>query len=213
MSTRSIIMIVGKGNYNDERSVRIYRHSDGYPSSVLPLIAVVLSKANEQCEADNRRYNSGKPRVPIVEQVVGLLIGASTDTYGMSVRIDEGEDGKPAIYFEKFKVKHLGNQYDLEWVYVVDLNSDSVKVYGGGYSGESPQHTYRKGLVDPLSYADQLKKEFQEQERQEIKKAIALIKGTGFTLNPKRKRSAKKDIFRTEGLGEIAAVFPLKAAA
>lgn len=212
MSTRSIIVVTGRGNYSGDRTIRLYKHSDGYPTGNLPLIAEALTKAKEQCDAENKRFESSKPKTPIVDQVVGLLIGASSDVYGMGARIDDEDEGKLAIYSEKLKPKHLGNQWDLEWIYIVDLNSNAVKIYGGGYTGQSPQHAYRKGMVDPMGYADQLKSEYQDRERQEIQSAINAIKASGFKVNSKRKRSAKVSI-GSGGTGFADSVIPLKAVA
>lgn len=37
MSTRSIILVKGKGRYC-ENVIRLYKHSDGYPTANLPII-------------------------------------------------------------------------------------------------------------------------------------------------------------------------------
>lgn len=216
MSTHGIILVTGKTHYGHDKTIRIYKHCDSYPSGNLLLIAEALAKAKQQCDEHNESFKSSKPLLPTVDQVVGLIIGAATGVFGMGARIDtEGDqDEKAAIYNEKFKQKHLGNQWDLEWLYIVNLDDNSVKVYGGGYSGESPQHLYKKGTVDPLSYAEQLKKEYQQQERIEIQNEVTSIETAGFKMNPKRKRTPKKNVVQTQGhIGEVATVIPIKAAA
>lgn len=209
MSTRSIIIVTGKDLYENDRTVRLYKHSDGYPTGNLPLIYEALSKAKSQCDVDFERFKT-KRRIPNVDQVVGILIGAATDVYGMGMRIDACDEDA-ATYSEKFKPKHLGCQGDLEWIYVVNLTDFTVKVYGGGYSGELPQYTYKNGVVDPLQYADQLYPEYQDSERKEIQDGINSIESLGFKVNPKRQRTTKSK--PSSASVTIATVIPLKAAA
>lgn len=47
MSTRSIILVTGKDSYRGEKTVRLYKHSDGYPTGNLPIIADALKQANK----------------------------------------------------------------------------------------------------------------------------------------------------------------------
>ncbi len=210
MSTRSIIVVTGRDLYDQDQTVRLYKHSDGYPTGVLPLISEALSKAREQCDADFERFKH-KRRLPNVDQVVGILIGAATDVYGMGIRIDACDEDS-AIYAEKFESKHLGCQGDLEWIYLVNLNDSTVKVYGGGYTGELPQKTYKIGTVDPLKYVDGLYPEYQASERCEIQEAISGIEALGFKVNPKRRHKAKSSKARQSGSSNSVVVIPIKAA-
>jgi hypothetical protein len=195
MSTRSIIVVTGKTSYNQDSTVRIYRHQDGYPTENLALIGSALKIALEQCSEYNSKFNQASdPRQPIVDQVVGLLLGASTWVYGMAARIDD-DDGEKAVYSASLKPEYFGNQGDLEWVYVVDLNEKTVNVYGGDYS--DPQDHLSRGVVDPTSYAKQLREEFQEREASEINAAMKSVTELSFTINggsndpnPKRKLKA-----------------------
>lgn len=73
MSTRSIIVITGEAKYNQSSTVRIYKHSDGYPTGVLPIIGKTIKAAQAQCDDYNARFvtDTSKPLSPIVEQVMG----------------------------------------------------------------------------------------------------------------------------------------------
>jgi hypothetical protein len=213
MSTRSIILITGDGKHGTAQTIRLYKHSDGYPTGNLPIIAEALSKAKEQCKETNQRFQTDNPRIPSVEQVTGVLIGLATDSYGMGARLDDDGDGKTAFYNEKFKPKHLGRQGDLEWVYVVNLDNNTVKVFGGGYTGDGPQRAFKKGVVDPREYANQLKEEYQESELKAIDESIQAIEATGFKLNPKRKSRKKNKPAEVEPHEITHIVVPLKATA
>ncbi len=177
MSTRSIIVVTGKGRYNEE-TTRLYKHSDGYPTGNLPIIRDALKRSIDQVDDENARWgdDSDMKSNLSVEQVVGHIIGESTSVYGQGAQLEE-------TFREKFKQKHLGNQGDLEWIYLVDVTKKTVKVYGGGYSGEGPQHAFKKGVVDPLTYVECLREECQKQEAFEIEVAMRKIKQLGFKLN------------------------------
>ena len=140
--------------------------------------------------------------------------GAATDVYGMGARIDDHGEGKLAVYDERFKPKFLGNQGDLEWIYIINLNTNVVNIFGGGFSGKSPQHAYRKGIVDPRTYAKQLKDDYQSKELAEIKAALKAVVDIGFKVNSAKKPKTKtkqSDITHTQE--SLAIVIPLKMAA
>lgn len=184
MGTRSIIVVTGKNRYGQDLTYRMYRHSDGYPSGALPVILAALKSSVAQCDETVRRYGYEAEHLPVAEQVVGNLIGAATDCYGMSVRIDD-DDGKPAVFGKALGLDEFGNQADLEWVFVIDLNALAVRIYGGGYTGKIPQVAIERGPVDPISYANQLKTEYQESERATIRGLVAALAQVGFPVNPK----------------------------
>lgn len=190
MGTRSIIIVTGRGSYGPE-TIRLYKHWDGYPTDNLPLMLGALTKAKAQCEASNKRFNSeDNIKKPIVSQVAGLIIGESSNEYGMGCYVDafEGDDGQ---YQESFKAKHLGNQGDLEWLYILNLDDKSLNIYGAYYG--SGKEMMIKGVVNPESYANQLHKEYQEREIKETRALVSEFEAIGFSINKaKQKRSRKK---------------------
>lgn len=171
MSTRSIIVITGSAMYSGSETVRLYKHSDGYPSGNLPIIAEALANGKRLLE----QYKETRPLN--VEAMLGLMIGAATSIYGMGAKPEE-------TYREEFKPEHLGDQGDLEWIYLIDLEERTVQVYGGGFSGDLPQRAYEKGVVDPLYTDPDLQNEYRVAERKEIERAIEQIEAQGFRVNP-----------------------------
>lgn len=172
MSTRSVIVVTGKTIRGQDRTTRLYKHSDGYPTGNLPIIATAIEWAKDQ-RAKGEKYLR-------MDRVVDFIAG-KTDFGGTGARLEES-------YSEAFHPSHLGSQGDLEWVYVVDCDDEAVYVFGGGYTGELPQKAYYKGTVEPRTYIKQLKSEYQYRELQAIEEAIAAIEATGFKVNPSRLR-------------------------
>lgn len=192
MSTRSIIVVTGKSKYGTQsETVRLYKHSDGYPTGNLPVIIEALKKSveqhKEQCKRFKEEFCFSKLNV---EQVTGNLIGAATTVYGMGASIEE-------CVGDEFSPEHLGSQSDLEWIYIVDLSLRQVRIYGGGFTGKSPQYAYNKGTIDPLIYAERLRAEYQSDEAKETEKLVNELIDVGYGptmggLKPKRKGKVKK---------------------
>jgi hypothetical protein len=117
---------------------------------------------------------------------------------GFVARIDEDhdDDDRLAIYNQPLSLKLFGRQCDLEWIYVVGLRSKSLDVYGGGY--ESPEEIVPRGLIDPMTYADQLIPEAQAETRTAIATHMSKLMDLGWNLNgsadparPIKKRSRR----------------------
>lgn len=101
----------------------------------------------------------------------------------MAARIDD-DDLKDAIYPAAFNPIFLGSQWDLEWIYVVNLSDKTVKIYGGGYADCSPQDHFAKGCVDPASYAEALYPQYRKRELAETEEAVREIESLGYKVNP-----------------------------
>mgnify|MGYP003657806005 CR=1 FL=1 len=176
MSTRSIIVITGQEVHRDTQTTRLYKHSDGYPTGNLPAILEALKIANDQIKGQNDRAWTRTEATVTHSQLMGLLIGQCTSAYGMGLRLEKSYQGE-------LKPIHLGSQFDLEWIYVIDTDKKSLSIYGGGYSGESPQKILKEGTVNPMTYAEILREECQEEERKNILKLIDGIEKEGFKVN------------------------------
>lgn len=207
MSTRSVIVVTGKNKYGQSETIRLYKHSDGYPTGVLPIIQeaikavqkTVLDESNICRKGDDvfKTFAAVRNHTPekfesvysmTSQHLAGKLIGLGSDCYGMGIQLEES-------FKDAFHARHLGSQSDLEWMYVVDLEAMTCEVYGGGYTGNSPAYDMRKGFVDPASYADKLIESCQARERLAIKAACDGIKRLGFSINsdvPKKRRTAVK---------------------
>ena len=194
MSTRSIILTIGNQNYSNELSIiRHYKHSDGYPSGVLPLLIETL----ESCEKEVKEYNdhwknfkSSTPKVISNDFFSGRLIGFGSSVYGQGVNVDAYEDDK-ATYDGKLEYKHLGYQEDLEWIYILDLNNKTLNIYGGSYSGQGPDVAVKKGFVNPEKYIKKLKDDYQNKELELTKECVAKVEGLGFKINKIKNKFSK----------------------
>lgn len=188
MGTRSIIIIT-----SDSYTARLYKHSDGYPTGVLPLLVATIKQANSIIAEHNARLKC-KYTMRTLETtphlLVGKIIGEASTAYGMGCYLEE-------VFPDDLDPKHLGNQCDLEWIYVINLMDNTLRIYGGGFTGELPQSSLEEGTVDPCVYSNSLKNEYQKEERERTLKLVAEIESLGFKINPKRKSRAK--ITQTEG--------------
>jgi hypothetical protein len=190
MSTRSIILVTGAARRgNGHSTTRLYKHSDGYPTGAFEVFAVALERANAQITEDRLRFGARADAKHSVDQVVGQLIGAGSSVYGMGVQFDMDTE-KFAQYHEPLKPEHFGNQSDLEWMYVIDLDKKEVRVFGGGYD-DKPGHAKAAKLADPFDYVKKLIPQAQARERETTKEFIDQLHDLGFTVVYKKK-SAKK---------------------
>lgn len=178
MSTRSVILITGHESlWNTNPSTRrLYKHSDGYPSGNLPLIASALRLALKQCEVENRRNNNLFPKdpkdrySPSVEQVTGHLIGESTSVFGMGAWPEHKTS-------EALTVNDIGTQWDVEYIYVIDLEKRTVSVYSGNF--DSIQKGYLAGTINPMS-----EDEGRDKPNPALARAVKAIRALNFTIAP-----------------------------
>jgi len=181
MSTRSIILVTGASQYSGTETYQLYKHSDGYPTGNLEIIADAIKKCAGLIKANADKWGNSKESKPWgPSMLTGAIIGEATSIYGMGAFVEE-------TYGEKLAPKHLGVQCDLEWIYIIDVNQKTVKIYGGGYTGNAPQAAYKKGPVNPEIHCQNLKDEYQADELKEIKELVARIEKLGFAVNPKKK--------------------------
>ena len=171
MSTRSIIFVT-----NQKESYRLYKHSDGYPTGNLPIIKQAIEEVQQLQPEDDDRFMSRSNDRYAVSCLVGKILGAATSEYGMGAYIEED-------YYDGFNSEQLGNQWDLEWIYILDPIMKTLKIYGGGYANCSPQQHLANGYADPVAYADRLIEEYQDRERQEINKLVSEIMALGYQIN------------------------------
>lgn len=186
MSTRSVVVITGlttvskdnvpsieeqKKGVNGTRTIRIYKHCDGYPTGNLNVIAETLL-ALKKSYTPNRAAHS------------------FCEIAGGSTRIDEeyynGKQDGFAIYDTDVKAKHFGGQGDVEWSYLLDLEKKQVKVFSrlkDWTKDDRPSDMFSRSPIDPLSYVFELYEEYQEAEKEHIKESIRKIEEFGFTVN------------------------------
>jgi hypothetical protein len=189
MSTRGIIVFIGKEEYGQGSvGYRLYQHCDSYPTNTLQLLREVIGKAEEQCAEYSQKHPTMERWTnPNPEQCAGLYVGANTSPLGIGAKIEqvvhvkdsEQNDRATALVSEGV----LGNQCDLEWIYIVDAHERHIKVYGGGYTGEGGEWAFAQGTVDPTSYADHLIEECAADTRRKIRAHIQAINTLGWKVN------------------------------
>jgi hypothetical protein len=193
MSTRSIILVTGDktgDGSGSQATVRIYKHWDGYPSGNLPVILNAIERA-EKMDKDNRERFPGedKPSRINVDQMTGLIIGESVSIYGTGARVDEDElEESPfkrtALYDKPFEPKHMGNQWDLEWVYVVNIPKKNVDVYGNGSYTSAEEHV-KYQTVHPDTEVKDYKEECKAPALLELQEIYEDYRKVGWTIGGK----------------------------
>lgn len=176
MSTRSIIVLTGKN-----KTIRVYKHCDGYPTGNLPVIADAIKALG----------GNMKGAVKTVSKKLGIELTPDSLAEKILEVAELERDNLEETFDGPLKPKMLGNQGDLEWIYVVDVDAKTLNVYGGGWTGELPQVAFKQGTVDPLSYVKKLIPECQDREREETQVIMKQVEKLGFKLNPKKTKKLK----------------------
>jgi hypothetical protein len=218
MGCRAAILVTGSGERKPERgTLRLREHWDGEPTAVLGWLARATETAQHKCESLSAWYLD-RLEIPAGESAPLVLMPARTFAqhlifaavgwHGPSVRIDlddqdeSGAGGRPAEYHEALKDEHFGDQGDLEWVYVIDLEKRSVGVYHGECGYGSPQDHLADGPCDPTWYAHQLIESYQDETESRILGLVKTLEEQGWTFLPPHKlRKAPKGFrFVKDGL-------------
>lgn len=174
MGTRSVIVITGPAVYNQRETVRLYKHWDGYPTGNLPIIAEALETAAKAIEWDSKNgYGSIKPTPLTTAALAAWTVAASTTLSGPGARV-EFESPEP------FAPSMLGDQGDLEWIYVIDLDAKTVKTYDA--QGCSPQEAYARGPVNPYNWLTRIRSEYYADSHKCIEETIQRFKRCGYAI-------------------------------
>ena len=180
MGTRSIIMVTGLCKHKQNETYRLYKHYDGYPTGNLDIIRDAIKKGIELRDEYNTRFpeDSARFKTHLTPQgLTGLIIGAASSPDGMSTILEERWHQEP------LNENMLGDQGDLEWIYIVNTDTQSVGIYGGEYTGNGPEVAYQKGFVNPLIYIESLRDDCQNDERVETLELVKSIKDLGYSVN------------------------------
>jgi hypothetical protein len=170
MSTRSILIYT-----NEKETIRVYKHFDGYPTGNLPVI-----KESLEGISNLEKFIKGNDEIPLAS-----IIRYFKDDEKLEIEFQGKGHFDPKQRTNKFKKEVMGEQSDLEWVYVIDLTNKKVSCYGNNY-GEAKEH-FKKGITDPITYVKCLYPQYQEKERQEIEQAIEAIQTIGFKVGRGKK--------------------------
>lgn len=163
MATRSAIIVTGPSRFGAVSTFRLYKHWDGYPTDNLPLIERALHRAQKLIRENDDVLSA--------DTLTGLLIGESVteNSIGAKLEYQGGAFGPDSV----------GDQGDLEWIYVIDTGAMTLKVYGGSYGARLSDQT-----KDPRTYVKCLIPAAQVSELGTIEQAIREIEAWGMRVNP-----------------------------
>lgn len=180
MGTRSIILITGHGP-----TYRLYKHYDGYPIGNLPIIDRALERATRLNTIARERFKSKQESIKTAT-LAALIVGEAATENGFGAIIEHENS-------DAFSPVDFGNQWDLEWIYHIDTERQTLHIYGGGYSKDcGPQKHVENGMVDPLiSVAD---------DDKELREHVAIhvrdIEAWSFKVNPKPVAPAPNNVVK-----------------
>ena len=199
MSTRMTIVFIGSNGYDGsgQQATRLYQHSDGYPTNVLPTLLDCLRNVRKKAEAHwehvSYRHNGAAfdfLTTPInSELLAGCYIAEETSGFGMGAEFERTiflDKPNPDDWDRETQRGVYGDHGDIEWLYVVNALDRSIRVFGGGYFDRFPQETVAAGTVDPMSYVEHLSDDYKDQAAATIKSAARSLGRIGFPVNPKR---------------------------
>jgi hypothetical protein len=192
MGTRSIIQVVGciregvsdrEGPYSG--SIRLYRHWDGDPSYCLPAIARAvemiecLVKLSFEWKNDKQRYIG-------VQSMAAAIVACSMCSDRLTARIEE-------TFTSKLDISDLGDQGDLEWLYIVDCSKRNINVYTtkqginnqpGTYSGSPCEHLACGVFMKSNEFfAEEYRADCVKERMAQIDKGFQLVTDAGWSMN------------------------------
>ncbi len=212
MGTRAAILVVGFSEHGVRHrdgfaAVRLYRHWDGDPSTVLGELAAATRLAEGFVREHAGRMAERFGRPPTLADLPAVSFAevvkfAGLGIYGPCVRddtdpADPGNDRagqRPAVYHAAVEsgddAVRWGNQGDLEWCYRVDLTTRTVTVYGGDYG--TPAEHRKRGPVDPRGYALGLRdgESYRDRAYADIGRRAAEFRALGWAVTPPTKPRA-----------------------
>lgn len=195
MGTRSIILVTGKHEHGTEgQTARLYRHWDGDPITQLGTILAAIKRCKSiLAHVQSYKPTAGEKDMPTAT-MADAICGESLSWGGNAVRYDDRDDvdtngaGRRAIWSEVLTEAHYGNQGDLEWVYVVNIHAQTIRVYSNGYG--TPAEHMAQGPVDPRTYADCLIETYQTEARSQVSVVMDEIQDNGWVVNPIPEKNA-----------------------
>jgi hypothetical protein len=200
MSTRAIVVVSGTDRFSSDIGiVRLYKHSDGYPTEVLADI-VRATETAESYLLDNPwlRVHRMDRLCPSLADFppkgfAAQLMAAANGWDGSAYRFDDQHNDVDAQTQGPLRFDHYGNHGDIEWIYHLSVNKCVITIWGGDY-GDSEMH-FAAGPVDPITYANCLREECQEDERMKISLAMEQLHDYGWAMKRpgklRRKRTKK----------------------
>ena len=207
MSTRGAIIFIGPDTFGGSvKALRLYQHCDTYPTNILPVLKDVLKATRKKAEEHHTDHIAYRMRnVPFkfetciipAELLAGVYIGETTTGFGLSAHIEHSMGLRSAELGELDAgtlSELFGNHGDLEWVYVVNSIDRSIRVFGGGFTGELPETFFKQGTVNPECYSEDLVEDYRDKALASIKSATRSLNRIGFPVNPARQSGRRAAI-------------------
>ena len=164
MGTPTIIKFKGAGNYGPQQTFSLYRHMDGDPVTQLAVFETIIGRACKMADEYAAEAPHIAERCKITPgTLTGLYIGETTGTFGMAAHIMEAT---------------IAATYG-EWLYTVDIDAGTITVTD---EDENP--------VDPYTYIERLRDEYQAEHREALTSAINALDGFDFKVLPGERAEA-----------------------
>ena len=161
MGTRSIIVI-----NNEKTALRLYKHYDGHPSHTLKAIADGIREA--QLKEDT--YTIGE----------SIMHEYWVDNGSKSTRMHKEVE---AIGPQRVEACLSSPQWDLEYIYLVDLKNKEISLYGGGFFNKPAIDIVFQGNICPIeSEISRVRAEYQSDTRKRLVSATTALSQLGFTI-------------------------------
>lgn len=187
MGTRAVILVTGSHWQGEAipQTVRLHCHWAGGLEDTLPTLADGVRRGHRLVDR-RRRWWPDRLYLP-ARTLADCITAASVQWDGFAVGLDTDDDvdhkeqGRPAVYTEPLGPRHLGEQADLEWAYVLDVPRRALYVYGGyGTAAQLLEH----GPTDPAARVEDFYPEYQAKYRRRIRAAVRSLGRLGWSVNP-----------------------------
>lgn len=191
MVTRSVIQVVGCTDLPPDQAgaysgaARLYRHTDGGPWSCLPDIARAIEMMERLVKA-SLHWKQQQVRHIAVEPMAQAIVASTMSNYMLAAMLEKLHTGTPRLL-------HLGDQSDLEWLYVVDCKSQLVNLYSakqGDAAGRTCQSATPREHLEAgfFSTAEQVfrkewRPEFVDTALAEYADGVKAVASTGWSFN------------------------------
>jgi len=193
MSTRTCIFVLDAPtrSFRPASAIRLYRHTDGYPDSVLPDLAQAVGEVERRRSIFIAEHKPTAGADVGADVIAALIAVYSSSIMGLTVEQEATKPLRGRKWTRAMLASLLGNQCDLEYVYVVDLGIRAVNVYStkfgvaaSEYSGTPLEHLMA-GIAPPDLAAvtvAQYQGDFRAASAEAITSAIADLKMCGWTV-------------------------------
>jgi hypothetical protein len=194
MSTRTCIFVVdARGrSHRPPVAIRLYRHCDGYPEGMLVDLAQAVAEAERRATEYRERCKPSGPGPIGADFLASLITVQASSMLGLAVELEVTQPLLGRSWTRRRLQTLLGQQSDLEYLYVVDIGARAVNVYSTkfgilrtDYSGTPLDHLMAG--IGPADLAARTAAQYREAYRDEcvaaIHQAIAALQAVNWSVN------------------------------